>query len=98
GQTSSALDALAALLPDEAELVDGSATRTVPAANLRPGDLVLVRPGARVPADGTVVEGDAAVDESMITGESRTVHRHPGDRVVAGTVATASAVRGRGSS
>ena len=95
GQTSSALDALAALLPDEAELVDGSATRTVPAADLRPGDLVLVRPGGRVPADGTVVEGDAAVDESMITGESRTVHRRPGDRVVAGTVATDSSLRVR---
>ncbi|HET8525249.1 MAG TPA: HAD-IC family P-type ATPase, partial [Actinomycetota bacterium] len=93
GQTSSALEALAALLPDEAELVDGSTTRTVPAANLRPGDLVLVRPGGRVPADGTVVEGDAAMDESMITGESRTVDRRPGDRVVAGTVATDSSLR-----
>src|SRR5262245_16851746 len=93
GQTSSALEALAALLPDEAELVDGSTTRTVPAGNLRPGDLVLVRPGGRVPADGTVVEGDAAMDESMITGESRTVDRRPGDRVVAGTVATDSSLR-----
>ena len=93
GQTSSALEALAALLPDEAELVDGSTTRTVPATNLRPGDLVLVRPGGRVPADGTVVEGDAAMDESMITGESRAVDRRPGDRVVAGTVATDSSLR-----
>jgi Cu2+-exporting ATPase len=95
GQTSSALDALAALLPDEAELVDGSSTRTIPAANLQPGDVVLVRPGGRVPADGTVVEGDAAVDESMTTGESRTVHRRPGDRVVAGTVATDNSLRVR---
>jgi Cu2+-exporting ATPase len=95
GQTSSALVALAALLPDEAELVDANETRTVPAADLRPGDLVLVRPGARVPADGTVVEGDAAVDESMITGESRTVHRRPSDRVVAGTVATDNSLRVR---
>jgi Cu2+-exporting ATPase len=95
GQTSSALEALAALLPDEAELVDGSGTRAVPAADLQPGDLVLVRPGGRVPADGTVVEGEAAVDESMITGESRTAHRRPGDRVVAGTVATDSSLRVR---
>jgi P-type Cu2+ transporter len=93
GQTSSALEGLAALLPDEAELVEGSEIRTVPAADLRPGHLVLVRPGGRVPADGTVVEGDAAMDESMITGESRTVHRRAGDRVVAGTVATDGSLR-----
>ncbi|HKE54820.1 MAG TPA: copper-translocating P-type ATPase [Actinomycetota bacterium] len=95
GQTSSALDALAALLPDEAEMLHGTETHTVPVADLEPGDLVLVRPGGRVPADGTVVEGDAAMDESMITGESRTVHRRPGDRVVAGTVATDSSLRVR---
>jgi Cu2+-exporting ATPase len=93
GQTSSALESLAALLPDEAELVDGLSIRTVPAADLRPGDLVLIRPGGRMPADGTVVEGDAAMDESMITGESRTVHRREGDRVAAGTVATDSSLR-----
>src|SRR5262245_47332733 len=95
GQTSSALDALAALLPDEAEMLHGTMTHTVPIAELKPGDLVLVRPGGRVPADGTVVEGDAAMDESMITGESRTVHRRPGDRVVAGTVATDSSLQVR---
>jgi P-type Cu2+ transporter len=95
GQTSSALEALAALLPDEAELVDDSELRTVPAGDLRPDDLVLVRPGGRVPADGSVVEGEAAVDESMITGESRTVHRGARDRVVAGTVATDSSLRVR---
>jgi P-type Cu2+ transporter len=95
GQTSSALEALAALLPDEAEMLHGTMTHTVPVADLNPGDIVLVRPGSRVPADGTVVEGEAAMDESMITGESRTVHRHPGDRVVAGTVATDSSLRVR---
>jgi P-type Cu2+ transporter len=93
GQTSSALEALAALLPDEADLVHGAMTQTVPVADLKLGDLVLVRPGGRVPADGTVVEGDAAMDESMITGESRTVHRHPGDRVIAGTVAADNSLR-----
>jgi P-type Cu2+ transporter len=55
--------------------------------------VVLVRPGARVPADGRIVEGEADLDESMITGESRPVHRGVGDRVVAGTVATDSALR-----
>ncbi|HEX8861709.1 MAG TPA: HAD-IC family P-type ATPase, partial [Actinomycetes bacterium] len=95
GQASGALDALAALLPDEAELLEGDGTRAVPVAELRPGEVVLVRPGGRVPADGTVVAGRAELDESMITGESRTVPRGEGDRVVAGTVVTDSAVRVR---
>ncbi|WP_150250933.1 heavy metal translocating P-type ATPase [Nocardiopsis deserti] len=96
GQASGALEALAALLPDRAERVgaDGG-VEEVAVADLRTGDTVLVRSGGRVPADGTVVEGGAAMDESMITGESRTVTRSEGDRVVAGTVATDSAVRVR---
>jgi P-type Cu2+ transporter len=93
GHASGALEALAALLPDEAEVVHGSEMHTVLVSALRPGDIVLVRPGGRVPADGTVIDGDAAFDESMITGESRTVHRGSGDRVVAGTVATDNSVR-----
>ena len=92
-QTSSALDSLAALLPDEAERVEGDSIVTVAPADLRVGDVVIVRPGARVPADGTVVQGAAAVDESMITGESRAVRRSQGDHVVAGTVATDSGLR-----
>jgi len=95
GKASGALEALAALLPDEAEVVHGTETHTVPVTELRTGDLVLVRPGARVPADGTIEQGTASFDESMITGESRTVTRGVGDRVVAGTVATDSAVRVR---
>jgi Cu2+-exporting ATPase len=96
GQASGALDALAALLPDEAERIgaDGQPA-PVTLADLAPGDVVLVRPGARMPADGVVIEGSAAVDESMITGESRAVDRAVGDRVVAGTVATDSALRVR---
>ena len=93
GQASGALEALAALLPDEAEVAHGDEVHTVAASELRPGDVVLVRPGGRVPADGMVVEGDASFDESMITGESRTVRRSSGDRVVAGTVATDNSVR-----
>jgi Cu2+-exporting ATPase len=95
GQASSALDALAALLPDMAERVEGAGTDEVAIADLRPGDLVLVRPGGRVPADGTIETGSAAFDESMITGESKAVGREAGDRVVAGTVATDSSVRVR---
>ncbi|MFE8884375.1 copper-translocating P-type ATPase [Pseudarthrobacter enclensis] len=95
GSAQGALDALAALLPDEAERVTDAGTETVPVSELRPGDLVLVRPGARMPADGTVADGRAEFDESMITGESRTVARGPGDAVVAGTVATDTGVRVR---
>ncbi|UGT52014.1 heavy metal translocating P-type ATPase [Nocardia asteroides] len=96
GQASSALESLAALLPDEAErLGDDGTTSTVPVGDLRTGDLVVVRPGGRVPADGSVETGSADVDESMITGESRPVRRGPGDRVVAGTVTTDSALRVR---
>jgi P-type Cu2+ transporter len=93
GQASSALEALAALLPDEAEVIHDDMIHTVPVAELRPGDVVLIRPGGRVPADGTIVDGGAAFDESMITGESKPVGHGPGDRVVAGTVATDGAVR-----
>jgi len=92
-QTSSALDSLAALLPDEAEKVDGDRILTVVPADLVIGDVVIVQPGGRVPADGQVVDGAAQVDESMITGESRPVHRGVGDAVVAGTVATDTAIR-----
>jgi Cu2+-exporting ATPase len=95
GQASSALDALAALLPDAADLVTPEGTKTVPISDLAVGDLVLVRPGGRVPADGVVADGAAELDESMITGESRPVAKQTGDRVVAGTVVTDSALRVR---
>jgi len=94
-QTTSALDSLAALLPDEAERLEGDEVVTVSPSALRVGDLVVVRPGASVPADGVVTEGAADVDESMVTGESRPVRRTVGDTVVAGTVATDSGLRVR---
>ncbi len=93
GAASGALDALAALLPDSAEKVTDDGVVEVSLAELTEGDVVLVRSGGRVPADGTVVEGQAEVDESMITGESRPVPRAVGDSVVAGTVATDNALR-----
>ena len=94
-QAHGALNALAALLPDTAERVSGSETQTVPLAELKAGDIVLVRPGTRVPADGQVVEGAADVDESMITGESRTVSKGPDAAVIAGTVASGGSLRVR---
>ena len=94
-QTTSALDSLAALLPDEAERLVGDVTETVAPSQLRVGDIVIVRPGGSVPADGEIVDGSADVDESMVTGESRAVRRGVGDQVVAGTVATDSGFRVR---
>jgi len=92
-QTTSALGSLAALLPDEAERVEGDTVVKVAPADLAVGDIVVVRPGGSVPADGTIVDGRADMDESMITGESRPVSRGVGDQVTAGTVATDSGLR-----
>src|SRR5690606_13732197 len=85
--------ALAELLPDDAERVTDGGTETVRIDELQPGDVVLVRPGGRVPADGEIVDGAAEVDESMITGESNPVPKQEGDEVVAGTVVADSAIR-----
>jgi Cu2+-exporting ATPase len=94
-QAQGALDALAELLPDTAERVTAGGTENVPLSALAVGDVVLVRPGSRVPADGVVTEGDADVDESLITGESRPVPKGEGDKVVAGTVAAGGSLRVR---
>jgi len=94
-QARGALTALAELLPDSAERVVGTDTQTIPLSEVALGDVLLVRPGARVPADGVVVDGEADVDESMITGESKPVSKQPGDKVVAGTVAAGGSLRVR---
>lgn len=92
-RTTSALDSLAALLPDEAERVEGDEIVAVAPDQLRVGDVVLVRPGSSVPADGRIVEGAAELDESLVTGESRSVPREVGDEVTAGTSTTDSGLR-----
>lgn len=86
-QASGALNELAKLMPDTAERIgpDGE-IKTVAADRLGPGDLLLVRPGASVPADGEVIEGTSDVNEAMITGESKPVGKQPGARVIAGTI------------
>ena len=94
-RASGALNALAALLPDRAERIVGEEIQTVPLSDMRVDDIVLVRPGTRVPVDGVVVEGTAEVDESMLTGESRTISKWPGATVVAGTVASGGSLRVR---
>jgi Cu2+-exporting ATPase len=85
-RASGALDELAKLLPDTAERITDAGTEEVAVGDLDAGDLVLVRPGASVPADGVVEEGESDVTEAMITGESKPVSKAPGDEVVGGTV------------
>jgi Cu2+-exporting ATPase len=94
-QAQGALSALAALLPDTAERVAGDGTESVALHMLATGDVVLVRPGARIPVDGTVTDGAADVDESIITGESRALAKGVGDRVIAGSVAAGGSLRVR---
>src|SRR5262249_18239382 len=89
------LNALAKLLPDMAERIVDDHTETVPVGQLHPGDLVLVRPGTSIPADGEVVEGESQLNESMISGESRPVHKRPGDTLIAGTVNGSGSLRVR---
>jgi Cu2+-exporting ATPase len=96
-QAQGALAELARLLPDNASRVikDGAVERTeeVPVTQIREGDLVLIRPGARIPTDGLVREGHTSVNESMITGESRPVEKNPRDQVIAGTVNESGSLR-----
>ncbi|WP_414837292.1 copper-translocating P-type ATPase [Candidatus Nanosalina sp. VS9-1] len=93
-QASSALDELKKLVPNTAEkVVDGDETEEVKVSELEEGDIVLVRPGSSIPADGEVVEGDSSIDESMITGESEPVSKSEGDEVIGGTVNKEGALR-----
>ncbi|HEX8598636.1 MAG TPA: heavy metal translocating P-type ATPase [Chloroflexia bacterium] len=93
GSAQNALNELAKLLPDTAERIVGDRTERVPASALVVGDLVLVRPGAQVPADGVVAEGQSQLNESMITGESRPVDKVAGSEVIAGTVNGSGSLR-----
>ncbi len=90
-----ALRRLADLSPDVARVVRGGEVVEVPARSLRPGDLVVLPPGARVPADGVIEQGVTAVDESMLTGEPVPVSKGPGDRILAGTLNGEGMVRFR---
>jgi len=84
-KTSDAIAALMRLAPDTATLVRDGKEKTIPAAEVEPGDTLLVRPGERLPVDGEVTEGTSKVDESMLTGEPMPVTKRPGDAVTGGT-------------
>ena len=92
-QAQGALKELAKLLPDTAVRIAGDRIETVAVSDLRDGDVVLIRPGSSIPADGGVHDGSSDVDESMITGESRPIRKTVGDKVIAGTVNGAGSLR-----
>jgi Cu2+-exporting ATPase len=92
-QATGALRGLAKLLPNHAERIVGEGTEKIPVSGLREGDVVLIRPGASIPADGVVREGATAINESMITGESRLVDKQKGDTVIAGTLNGSGSLR-----
>jgi Cu2+-exporting ATPase len=92
-QAQGALRQLAKLLPSTATRIVGDGIEEVPIEELREADIVLVRPGERIPADGVVLQGSSAVNESMITGESRPVEKREGDKVIAGTINGAGSLR-----
>ncbi len=94
GQAQGALRELAKLLPDQAErILPNGQTENVIVSQLRSGDRVLIRPGTSIPADGVVSEGDSSVNEAMITGESKPVDKHIGDKVIGGTVNLSGSLR-----
>jgi len=94
GQAQGALRELAKLLPDTAErLLASGETEKVEVSQLKAGDRVLIRPGASIPADGVVAEGESSVNEAMITGESRPLDKKPGDSVIGGTVNESGSLR-----
>ncbi|HEX6534338.1 MAG TPA: heavy metal translocating P-type ATPase [Gemmatimonadaceae bacterium] len=94
-RTSAALRALAQLRPATARVARGDAEVDVPVEQVMSGDVIVVRPGERVPVDGEIVSGASAVDESMLTGESIPVEKQPGDRVIGGTINGTGAFRYR---
>ncbi len=81
-----ALKELSKLLPDVAEVIRDGKTEKISLSELRENDVVLVRPGAKIPADGTIIDGDSDVNESMVTGESKPVSKKQNDHVIAGTI------------
>jgi Cu2+-exporting ATPase len=84
---SRALEELARLMPSEAHVVQPDATIVdVPLEQLKHGDKVLVKPGEKIPADGTVVRGESSVNEALLTGESKPLVKKPGDRVIGGSI------------
>ncbi len=90
---SKALEALAALMPDEAHLVEGDQVKKVSVSELKPGDIILIKPGEKVPADGIIIEGSSDLNESMLTGESKPVTKTKGAEVIGGSINGSGAIK-----
>ncbi len=93
GRTGEAIKKLMGLAPKTAVILDGSNEKEVPVEDVMPGDVVVVKPGAKIPVDGTVTDGQSAVDESMLTGESLPVDKKPGDAVYGATINASGLIR-----
>ena len=83
---SRALEELVKIMPQDAHLLKDQETVTVKVSELQPGDRVLIKPGEKVPVDGVIIEGSGNMDESLLTGESKPVSKHPGDKVIGGAI------------
>ena len=83
---SRALEELIKLMPTEAHLITPEGIKDVPVSDLRKGDIVLIKPGEKIPSDGIVIEGETSVNEAMLTGESKPVYKKPGDLVIGGSI------------
>jgi Cu+-exporting ATPase len=92
-RASTAVSALVALQPKTAHLIKGNDVIDVPIEQIKEGDILLVKPGGKIPADSVVLEGESSVDESMITGESMPVTKRKGDKVTGGTINSTSSLR-----
>jgi P-type Cu2+ transporter len=95
GGANDAIRALLDLAPPMAVVIRDGEEREVPTAEVQVGDLLLIRPGAKVPVDAEVLEGDSSVDESMVTGESLTVSKEPGDKLIGATINKQGTLRAR---
>ncbi|MEO0334650.1 MAG: HAD-IC family P-type ATPase [Bacteroidota bacterium] len=83
---SKALNLLVGVMPEEAHLVTETGTEDIPLKNLRRGDVILVKPGEEVPADGVIIEGEGYLNEAMLTGESKPVKKTTGDQAIGGSI------------
>ncbi|WP_211255085.1 heavy metal translocating P-type ATPase [Palaeococcus ferrophilus] len=92
---SRALEELIKLMPTEAHLVTPEGIKDVPVSELKKGDIVLVKPGEKIPSDGVIVEGETSVNEAMLTGESKPVYKKPGDTVIGGSINLEGAIKVR---
>ncbi|MBC7331061.1 MAG: copper-translocating P-type ATPase [Synergistetes bacterium] len=92
---SRALEELIKLMPTEAHLITPEGIKDIPVSELKKGDIVLVKPGEKMPSDGTIIEGETSINEAMLTGESKPIYKKPGDKVIGGSINLEGAIKVR---